>query len=147
MIAAGGAAGVAAAFGAPIGGTLFTYEISAPNTFYTFHLLWRIFFSTAIAVFTISFFTSLHLGTPIGLSDMAILKFGVLKGEASSYWDIPAAIIIGIICGLLGTSFIWVQVRLGIFRKKFINTNFKKLIEAFIFSFMTAAFMFLAVWI
>ena len=59
FIAAGCSAGVAAAFGAPIGGTLFTYEISKPNTFWTFSMLWRVFFSAAIAVFSLGFFQQL----------------------------------------------------------------------------------------
>ena len=36
MIAAGAACGISVAFGAPIGGALFAYEISKPNTFWTF---------------------------------------------------------------------------------------------------------------
>jgi H+/Cl- antiporter ClcA len=36
LIAAGTSAGVSAAFGAPIGGTLFAYEMSKPNTFWRF---------------------------------------------------------------------------------------------------------------
>jgi len=36
LIAAGGSAGVAAAFGAPIGGALFAYEMSKPTSFWTF---------------------------------------------------------------------------------------------------------------
>ena len=55
FMAAGCSAGVAAAFGAPIGGTLFTYEISKPNTFWSFSMLWRVFFTAAIAVFTLGF--------------------------------------------------------------------------------------------
>ena len=40
FIAAGSAAGVSAAFGSPIGGALFAYEISKPNTFWKFSMLW-----------------------------------------------------------------------------------------------------------
>jgi len=36
LIAAGGSAGVAAAFGAPIGGALFAYEMSKPTSFWNF---------------------------------------------------------------------------------------------------------------
>jgi len=36
LIAAGGSAGVAAAFGAPIGGALFAYEMSKSTNFWTF---------------------------------------------------------------------------------------------------------------
>jgi chloride channel 7 len=145
MISAGGAAGVAAAFGAPIGGALFTYEISKPNTFWTFSMLWRVFFGTAIAVFTLSVLTSLHNKTPLGLSDTAILKFGTLETSTSSMLDLPAAVCIGLVCGLLGTSFIWVNTNLGIYRKKYINTDAKKIFEAIFFAFATASCFFLGV--
>lgn len=36
FLAAGISAGVSVAFGAPIGGALFAYEISGPATFWTF---------------------------------------------------------------------------------------------------------------
>ena len=40
MIAAGAAVGLSCAFGAPIGGALFSYEISNPNTFWTFKMMY-----------------------------------------------------------------------------------------------------------
>lgn len=54
MIAAGAACGIAVAFGAPIGGPLLAFEISSPNTFWTFSMLWRVFCAASIAVFTMS---------------------------------------------------------------------------------------------
>lgn len=53
MIAAGCSTGVACAFAAPIGGALFSYEISKPNTYWTFSMLWRVFLSTSFGTFTI----------------------------------------------------------------------------------------------
>jgi chloride channel 7 len=54
LIAAGAACGVSVAFGAPIGGALFSYEISKPNTFWTFSMLWRVFTATSISTFVLS---------------------------------------------------------------------------------------------
>lgn len=54
LLAVGTAAGVSAAFGAPIGGSLFAYEISKPNTFWSFSLTWKIFFASSISTFVLS---------------------------------------------------------------------------------------------
>jgi H+/Cl- antiporter ClcA len=54
LSAVGIAAGVSAAFGAPIGGALFAYELSKPNTFWSFSLTWKVFFASTISAFTLS---------------------------------------------------------------------------------------------
>ena len=54
LIAAGASAGVAAAFGAPVGGALFTYELSKPTTFWTFTVTWKVFMACATSVFTLA---------------------------------------------------------------------------------------------
>lgn len=54
LLAVGIAAGVSCAFGAPIGGSLFAYEISKPNTFWSFSLTWKVFFGSSIATFVLS---------------------------------------------------------------------------------------------
>ena len=59
LIAAGTSAGVSAAFGAPIGGALFAYEISKPSTFWKFTVIWKNFISCAMAVFTLAIFNAL----------------------------------------------------------------------------------------
>ena len=56
IIAAGGSAGVAAAFGAPIGGALFSYEMSKSSDFWTFSMIWRTFITCAFAVLTLGAF-------------------------------------------------------------------------------------------
>jgi chloride channel 7 len=78
FIAAGFSAGVSAAFGAPIGGAMLSYEVSKPSTFWTFQMIWRIFLCCAISTFTLSVLTSLFLGEPFSVSSSATLKFGKL---------------------------------------------------------------------
>ena len=101
------AAGVSVAFGAPIGGTLFAYEVSSPTTFWTFDLLWKNFICSAIAVFSMTALTAIRDGTTITLSEVGSLKFGITNpSEATSLAEIPGAIILGIAGGLLGGLFI-----------------------------------------
>ena len=56
IAAAGTAAGVAAAFGSPIGGTMFAYEVCAPTVFWSFELTWKLFFTSAVACFFVNVF-------------------------------------------------------------------------------------------
>jgi chloride channel 7 len=145
FMAAGCSAGVAAAFGAPIGGTLFSYEISKPNTFWTFGMLWRIFFSCAVSVFFFGFLEQLYTGSIISLSNSGALKFGAVNIVVSPLSDGPAAILIGVVCGLLGALFIAVYSNLMVFRKYYINTNFRKILEVALLSLATSsAFYWLA---
>lgn len=130
MIAAGASVGVSTAFGAPIGGALFSYEISKPNTFWTFSMLWRVFAACSISTFLLGIYTSLWRGTTFSLDDTGALKFGSLDDQESSLYDVPAAIVIGIVCGLLGSFFIFVNINLAILRKRYIVKNWMKIVEA-----------------
>jgi chloride channel 7 len=61
LICAGASAGVSVAFGAPIGGALFMYELSRENPAWDFKLLWKTFITCAVAVFTTGLFdNALH---------------------------------------------------------------------------------------
>ncbi len=79
MMACGAGCGVAVAFGSPIGGALFIYEISKPNTFWTFSMLWRVFTATSISTFVLSILESLATNGPLSLSDSGSLKLGNLS--------------------------------------------------------------------
>jgi H+/Cl- antiporter ClcA len=142
FMSAGCSAGVAAAFGAPIGGTLFTYEISKPTTFWTFSMLWRVFFSAAMSCFTLGILQSLKTGSVLSLSNSATLKFGEVNIMYSPLSDAVVAVILGIICGLLGALFVSVYSILGVYRKKYVNTNLKKVLEVLVLSLATSSVFF-----
>lgn len=146
MIAAGAACGIAVSFGAPIGGALFAYEISKPNTFWTFSGLWKVFAATSIAVFTLSILWSLADGAPLSISDSAALKLGnVTQNGQNTILDLPAAIFLGIIAGLMGAAFIATTIKTAVLRKRFVNNNWKKVVECFIFCFVTVTVFYVVV--
>lgn len=74
--AAGIAAGVSAAFGSPIGGTLFAYELSKPSTFWTFSMMWRSFFTAAVSTYALSFLNHMK---EYGWSNLTLTAAGTLK--------------------------------------------------------------------
>ena len=54
LIAAGGSAGVSAAFGAPIGGAMFSFEMSMAGTFWNFKMLWYTFIMCSFSVLVLA---------------------------------------------------------------------------------------------
>jgi len=118
MMAAGAAVGVSCAFGAPVGGALFAYELSKPNTFWTFSMLWRVFASCCIATFLLGILGALEQGLTFSFNDIGGTKFSFQDVSESSLLNLPGAIVIGVACGLLGSTFVQVNVKLAIIRKK-----------------------------
>ena len=149
LIAAGTSAGVAAAFGAPVGGTLFAYEMSKPNTFWRFQIIWKVFFTCAFSVFSLAFFSGIwnipQHGTK-GILDLnsASLKFGSEAVTAPTLKVLPAAFIVGILSGLLGALFVIVNNWMGFFRKYYVKNSWLKVFEAVAFSFMISSTTFWA---
>jgi H+/Cl- antiporter ClcA len=56
--------------------------------------------------------------------------------------DLPAAIFLGVVCGLLGAFFIYVSITLSMLRKQHVNTPIKKVLECVLFAFVTASVFF-----
>jgi H+/Cl- antiporter ClcA len=79
-------------------------------------------------------------GSPLSLSDGCILKFSIISEEnENALVDLPSAIIIGIITGLMGALFVHVSTGLGIWRKKFVNSYKRKVFECVVFAFVTSS--------
>ena len=113
FIAAGASAGVSCAFGAPIGGALFAYEMSKPNTFWKFEMIWKVFISCSTAIFVLGLLTSLEHGKTT-VWGSAILKFGLSSDESviemvPFYVTGSGAIILGIFGGIFGPLFIYIN--------------------------------------
>ena len=142
MIAAGCSAGVSAAFGAPIGGTLFAFEISKPNVFWKFSIIWKACISCTIAVFVLAICQSCMKGEGISDTNSAVLKFGVNNITPPTVDVIPGAIIVGAISGVLGGFFVIVNSNFAMMRKKIIKKTWMKLAEAAFFSIATTTVFF-----
>jgi chloride channel 7 len=138
FMAAGLAAGVAMAFGTPIGGTLFAYEVSN-NTFWTFNMMWKSFFTSVFSMLTFGLLKQLNKGAVLSLSNASYLTFGNIYIPYSPYFDAVAAVFLGVIGGLMGAAFVWVNSNMAILRKKYVNTNAKKIAEVMLFSLVTTS--------
>jgi len=141
LAAAGASAGVSVAFGAPIGGTLFSYEMSRPNTFWRFSMIWKVFMSCAIGTFTLALLSNIASGNFTADWSGSTLKFGSLSDtdNVNALYLLPAAVILGIVGGCLGAFFININTRMGAIRKRLLTTKWIKPIETFCWCFVTAS--------
>jgi H+/Cl- antiporter ClcA len=143
-VAAGASAGVSVAFGAPIGGALFAYEMSKPNTFWKFSMIWRVFFSCSVANLVLATLTSIRRGETFKFN-VSTLKFGEIGDTFSSYRGedymllLPASVLIGVLGGLYGPLFININFRVNAWRKKHVTSKWLKVVEAGFFCFLTTS--------
>ncbi|GLE00184.1 hypothetical protein PINS_up008911 [Pythium insidiosum] len=142
FISCGAAAGVAAAFGAPIGGVLFALEEGA--SFWHQNLTWRTFFCAMVSAFVFNFFISFmesgegghdlepgrvfvgQLGTQTGT-----FSFGPFLGsKAYDIFDLLLFVSMGMIGGLFGACFNQANTYLTLWRQRTVTNRWAKLSEA-----------------
>ena len=131
FVACGSGAGVAAAFGAPIGGVLFSLEEGA--SFWTVKLIWRCFFCTMATVGSVYFLSSFR--NTLGHSDNAAMfsfgEFFSLEGEKSNYsmWEFSMFMLVGSMGGMIGAHFNALSMKLNKWRKEYVYKYVNKLGE------------------
>jgi H+/Cl- antiporter ClcA len=105
------ALGIAATFGSPIGGVLFSIEVT--STYYLIHNYWRSFFASAVGAVTIKIVVSQQ---QVHLLESFRTNLPEIKNLASV--KLIAFILTGICCGLLASLFIWLYQRVIVWKTK-----------------------------
>eukprot|EP01061_Rhynchopus_euleeides_P016451 TRINITY_DN27731_c0_g1_i1.p1 TRINITY_DN27731_c0_g1~~TRINITY_DN27731_c0_g1_i1.p1 ORF type:complete len:1026 (+),score=383.43 TRINITY_DN27731_c0_g1_i1:274-3078(+) len=136
FITGGACAGVACAFSAPIGGLLFVVE--EMSSFFSKKALWMAFFSSLVAIFTVNTLTSKFEGWQLRENVVTKCTAGAswnseytILFKANSFQDVnllsvPFVVILGIICGLFGTLFTFMNIKVARFRMHRINKSTKR---------------------
>eukprot|EP01062_Namystynia_karyoxenos_P034828 TRINITY_DN25497_c0_g2_i1.p1 TRINITY_DN25497_c0_g2~~TRINITY_DN25497_c0_g2_i1.p1 ORF type:complete len:948 (+),score=286.76 TRINITY_DN25497_c0_g2_i1:76-2844(+) len=129
FITAGAAAGISAAFGAPIGGLLFCMEEMA--TYWSPSLTWNIFFTSMVAFFTVSLFNTAwdewHLTGKFGqFRNQAAVLFEVKHVLNMNMLAVFPAFIIGCSGGLMGAAFTLINTRISLWRRRVVVPDVRR---------------------
>ncbi|XP_052816408.1 H(+)/Cl(-) exchange transporter 7-like isoform X2 [Mya arenaria] len=143
FVSAGAASGVSAAFGAPVGGTLFSVEEAA--SFWSQSLTWRVFFSAMISCFFTNLLLSVFHGTPNQLSAPGLVRFNVFPNLSFDLIEIPVFLIMAVVGGLIGAAFVVLNYKLTVFRNRYIKLRWLKVIEAGAVAVVTGAASFVLI--
>uniref|UniRef100_A0A8C9AYF0 Chloride channel protein n=1 Tax=Prolemur simus TaxID=1328070 RepID=A0A8C9AYF0_PROSS len=146
FVSAGAAAGVSAAFGAPVGGVLFSLEEGA--SFWNQFLTWRIFFASMISTFTLNFVLSIYHGNMWDLSSPGLINFGRFDSEKMAYTihEIPVFLAMGVLGGVLGAVFNALNYWLTMFRIRYVHRPCLQVIEAMLVAAVTATVAFVLIY-
>ncbi|KAI9105517.1 chloride channel [Phlyctochytrium arcticum] len=107
ILSAASAAGVSVAFGAPIGGVLFSLE--EVSYYFSYKTMWRSFFCAMVAAL------SLQLVNPFRTGKLVL--FAVEYKRAWRGFELPFFVMLGILGGLYGSLFIHLNIKVAAYRK------------------------------
>ena len=86
---------MSAAFGAPVGGILFSLEEA--SSFWSTPLTWKVFLCSCLSTFSLNFCKSAYNGNPDTMDNPGLLVFGQDSNTKPFHlWELPFWIVIGI---------------------------------------------------
>ncbi|XP_047943638.1 putative chloride channel-like protein CLC-g isoform X2 [Salvia hispanica] len=105
LVTCGSAAGIAAAFRAPVGGVLFSLEEMA--SWWRGALLWRTFFTTAVVAIVLRALIDLCLSGQCGLFGKGgLIMYDVTSVDTTYHiWDVPPVLLLALGGGILGSVY------------------------------------------
>ncbi|THH31347.1 hypothetical protein EUX98_g2859 [Antrodiella citrinella] len=113
IITASSAAGVAVAFGSPIGGVLFSIEEMTSN--FSIQTMWKSFFCALVATVTLSAMNPYRSGK--------LVLFQVTYDRDWHFFEILFFIILGIFGGLYGAFMVKFNMQYAAFRRKYLSSH------------------------
>jgi len=118
FVSMGAAAGVAAAFHAPIGGILFSLE--EVSSFWDPHLTLLTFVMVTCAAATGAFWTG---GIHNDFDDFGLVLWGNYERSNFEVWEVLVFVAIAVLCGLMGAVFNETNRRITVVRKRFLSAR------------------------
>ncbi|XP_074123767.1 chloride channel protein 1 isoform X1 [Sminthopsis crassicaudata] len=141
ILTVGCAVGVGCCFGTPLGGVLFSIEVT--STYFAVRNYWRGFFAATFSAFV---FRVLAVWNKDAVTITALFRTNFRMDFPFDLQELPAFAIIGICCGFLGAVFVYLhrQVMLGVRRHKALSQFLAKhrLLYPGIVTFIIASFTF-----
>ncbi|XP_037016675.2 chloride channel protein 1 [Artibeus jamaicensis] len=141
MLTVGCAVGVGCCFGTPLGGVLFSIEVT--STYFAVHNYWRGFFAATFSAFV---FRVLAVWNKDADTITALFRTNFRMDFPFDLQELPAFAVIGICCGFLGAVFVYLhrQVMLGVRKNKALSRFLAKhrLLYPGIVTFVIASFTF-----
>lgn len=135
FVVGGASAGVAAAFGAPLGGVLFSLEEAA--SFWNQKLIWQTLVAAIISSFTLNVVLSAYHGMKT-FSYPGLFNFGEFEPLPYEYFELPLFLLMGMFGGISGAAWNSMNVRLGLFRVRNLRTRWARVLEAVLVAALSA---------
>lgn len=140
FVSGGAAAGVAAAFGAPLGGVLFSLEEA--SSFWSLPLTWRVFFGAMCSTYTLNLLLMIEKGDS-NMNSPGLITFGTFASDGYKIWEIPIFILMGVGGGILGSCWNALNIKIQKFRRIYIHKRkLFKVFEVLIIGFITITIQF-----